>query len=169
MITEITWEEEASQPSSNWAEQSGSTAQVKSGATTDNPEDVRPCHSCGDSKVSMISISKLHQSTQRIPLRDKGSVEMGKSTNNERDNFCSREKSSQVASWLCTSPFSKNSPDLRFGFDQKPPALQYHWRLLNFHQRPNTKHLVAYLKVNQLIKSAFACFLLPEVWLFLLP
>lgn len=95
-------------------------------------------------------------------------MEMGKSTDKEGTfNSCWRERSSRVNSLLCTSLFSKNSPDFPFRFDQKPPAVQYHWRLLNFHQRPNRKHLVAYLKVNQLIKSAFACFRLPEAWLFL--
>lgn len=144
---------------------------MKSGATTgssDSPKTVRSCHSWEDNKVLMIRISELHQSTRCLPLRDKGNMGTGKCcTNKERVDFCSREKSSQAASWLCASPFSKNSPALHFRFDQKPPALQYHWRLLNFHQRPNTKHLVAYLKVNQLIKSAFACFLPSEAWLFL--
>lgn len=67
-----------------------------------------------------------------------------------------------VTGLLCKSPLSKNSPDLRFKFYQKPLVLKYHWRLLNFHQGPNRKHLFSYLKVSQLIKSMFALFLLLE-------
>lgn len=67
-----------------------------------------------------------------------------------------------VTGLLCKSPFSKNSPDVHFKFYQKPLVLKYHWRLLNFHQGPNRKHLCSYLKVNQLIESTFAFFLLLE-------
>lgn len=67
-----------------------------------------------------------------------------------------------VASLLCKSPFSKNSSDLHFKFYQKPLVLEYHWRLLNFHRGLNGKHLFSSLKVNQLIKSTFAFFLLLE-------
>lgn len=68
---------------------------------------------------------------------------------------------------LCKSSFSKNGPDLHFKLYQKPLVPEYHWRLLNFHQGLNRKHLFSYLKVNPLIKSMFAFFLLLEAQLFL--
>lgn len=166
----ITEGEGGPQPSSHWMVQRETTTQVKAGDTmgiSDSPENARPCHVRGDKSRQLVFPN--HTKAHKCPsLWGKRQGEHGDGREHrQRRNVQFLLERKIFPSLLCTSLFSKNSPDFSFRFDQKLPAVQYHWRLLNFHQRPNRKHLVAYLKVNQLIKSAFACFRLPEAWLFL--